>query len=77
MEISKTVAEINRLIRRRNEVYDRLTHMTQNYAGDAAQASKDPHKFDELADLDDQIDRLKAQLNELTEQGGKTGDVTS
>ena len=38
--------EINALIRTRDETKDRLTHITQNYDGDGAQSTKDPHKFD-------------------------------
>ena len=45
----------------RKSVYDSLTNITQNYESDGAQSTKDPHKFDRLADLDNLIDQ---QINE-------------
>jgi DNA-directed RNA polymerase specialized sigma subunit len=50
--------EINALIRTRDETKDRLTHITQNYDGDGAQSTKDPHKFDKLVELEDQINQM-------------------
>ena len=54
--------EITSLIRTRDETRDRLTHITQNYDGDGAQTTKDPHKFDSLVELEDKIDELINRL---------------
>ena len=54
--------EITSLIRTRDETRDRLTHITQNYDGDGAQVTKDPHKFDSLVELEDKIDELIDRL---------------
>lgn len=54
--------EITSLIRTRDETRDRLTHITQNYDSDGAQATKDPHKFDSLVELEDKIDELIDRL---------------
>ena len=54
--------EITSLIRTRDETSDRLTHITQNYDGDGAQTTKDPHKFDSLVELEDKIDELIDRL---------------
>lgn len=54
--------EITSLIRTRDETRDRLTHITQNYDGDGAQTTKDPHKFDSLVELEDKIDGLIDRL---------------
>ena len=54
--------EITSLIRTRDETRDRLTHITQNYDGDGAQTTKDPHKFDALVELEDKIDELIDRL---------------
>ena len=57
------------LIRTRDETRDRLTHITQNYDGDGAQSTKDPHKFDALVELeyklDERIDALCAVKTEI------------
>ena len=61
--------EITSLIRTRDETRDRLMHITQNYDGDGAQSTKDPHKFDALVELeyklDELIDRLYATKTEI------------
>ena len=61
--------EIMSLIRTRDETRDRLTHITQNYDGDGAQSTKDPHKFDALVELeyklDERIDALCAVKTEI------------
>lgn len=46
----------------RDETRDRLTHITQSYDGDGAQASKDPHKFDALLEMEDKVDRKIDEL---------------
>lgn len=57
--------EINSLIKTRDETKDRLTHITQNYDGDGAQSTKDPHKFDKLVELEDQINGM---IDDLVDQ---------
>ncbi len=57
--------EINALIRTRDETKDRLTHITQSYDGDGAQTTKDPHKFDKLVELEDQINQM---IDDLVDQ---------
>ena len=61
--------EITSLIRTRDETRDRLMHITQNYDGDGAQSTKDPHKFDALVELeyklDERIDALCAVKTEI------------
>lgn len=57
--------EINSLIKTRDETKDKLTHITQNYESDGAQSTKDPHKFDKLVELEDQINRM---IDELVDQ---------
>ena len=61
--------EISALMRTRDETRDRLTHITQNYDGDGAQSTKDPHKFDALVELeyklDERIDALCAVKTEI------------
>ena len=54
--------EICTLMKTRDETRDRLTHITQSYDGDGAQASKDPHKFDALLELEDKVDRKIDEL---------------
>ena len=44
--------EIESLMRTRDETFDRLTHITQSYDGDGAQATKEPHKFDSYVALE-------------------------
>ena len=70
--------EIRSLIRTRDETRDRLTHITQNYDGDGAQTTKDPHKFDALVELeyklDERIDELCAVKTEILDAIGKLED---
>ena len=70
--------EITSLIRTRDETRDRLTHITQNYDGDGAQTTKDPHKFDSLVELeyklDERIDELCAVKTEILDAIGKLED---
>lgn len=70
--------EISALIRTRDETRDRLTHITQNYDGDGAQATKDPHKFDSLIELeyklDERIDALCAVKAEILDAISKLED---
>lgn len=64
--------EIAKLEESRRLAKERLTSVTQNYDSDGAQASKDPHKFDRLVELDGLIDdkaaelvRIKAEIFEM------------
>ena len=54
--------EIALLQKTKAETRDRLTKITQSYESDGAQVSKDPHKFDRLAEfeslIDDKVDEL-------------------
>ena len=56
--------EIDNLIREKQRTKDRLTKITQSYESDGAQMTKDPHKFDRLAELENEIDQ---QVDELVE----------
>ena len=70
--------EISALMKTRDETRDRLTHITQNYDGDGAQTTKDPHKFDALVELeyklDERIDELCAVKTEILDAIGKLED---
>ena len=63
--------EIEALIGAKQDTRDNLTRITQNYSADGAQSSKDPHKFDRLAELesiiDQKIDELIAVKVEITQ----------
>lgn len=50
--------EINSLLMTIAETRDRLTKVTQNFDGDGAQSTKDPHKFDRLVELEGLCDDL-------------------
>lgn len=54
--------EILSLMKTRDETRDRLTHITQNYDGDGAKSTKDPHKFDALLEMEDQLDKAIDKL---------------
>lgn len=56
--------EINTLLTIRDGVKARATSVTQTISGDPVQGTKDPHKFDRLVELDEQIDRLVDKLVE-------------
>lgn len=66
--------EINSLIKTRDETKDRLTHITQNYEADGSQSTKDPHKFDKLVELEDQINRM---IDDLVDQKMLSLDLIS
>lgn len=55
--------EIALLKKTKEETRDSLTKITQSYESDGAQVSKDPHKFDRLAELESMIDE---KVDELT-----------
>lgn len=61
--------EISKLIETRELIEARLTSITQSYDSDGAQATKDPHKFDRLVEIDsliseraDELTRTKAEI---------------
>lgn len=70
--------EIDSLVKARGELYDRVTKITQSYTGDVVQSTKDPHRFEKLAEyeieIDHRIDQLidvkreiNSAINELTD----------
>lgn len=64
--------EIEALLAAKDEARDQLTKITQSYESDGSQSSKDPHKFDRLAELesfiDEKVDQLeKTKVEILTE----------
>lgn len=50
--------QITEMLGKRQDIIDRLTSTTQNFDGDGAQSTKDPHKFDQLAEINFEIDEL-------------------
>ena len=54
--------EVSVLMSTKQATKDALTKVTQNYSSDGASSSKDPHKFDRLAELESLIDQ---RVNEL------------
>lgn len=50
--------DIAELLDTKTKAREALERMTQNYSGDGAQSTKDPHKFDRLVVLDSLIDEL-------------------
>lgn len=48
--------EIEALLRLKQKTKDSLLSITQKYDGDGAQSTKDPHKFDRLAEIESLID---------------------
>ena len=66
--------EINALLRSYDEMKARLTSVTQRLTGETVQSTKDPHKFDKLAELSELIDE---RVDELVDIKRKTTDVIS
>lgn len=54
--------EIEALLNTKKETRDQLLRITQNYSADGAQSTKDPHKYDRLAELDSLIDQKVDEL---------------
>lgn len=54
--------EIETLERTKEETRDRLLKITQSYEFKEAQTTPDPHKYDKLVEIDDQIDQKKNEL---------------
>ena len=57
--------EIETLLNTKKEARDQLLRITQNYSKDGAQSTKDPHKYDRLAELDSLIDQKVDELLEV------------
>lgn len=62
--------EINDKLLQRESIYESLTKITQSYDSDGAQATKDPHKYDRLAEFNNLIDKL------IDEYVGTLVDIT-
>lgn len=54
--------QIDSLEETKHELRDQLLNTTQNYDSDSIQGQKDPHKFDALVIVEDQINELINQL---------------
>ena len=54
--------EIDVLLKTEDETRERVMSITQRYDGDGAQSTKDPHKFDKLAELSNLIDQKTDEL---------------
>ena len=57
--------ELKALKSARESTFEMLTSITQNYNSDGAQSTKDPHKFDKLAEYSAEIDRQIDHLYEV------------
>lgn len=62
--------EIDGLIQIRDEAVRRALSVTQSFSSDVVQSTKDPHKFDRIAELEDEINQridallcAKAEIN--------------
>lgn len=53
---------IDNLLRERHEVYERLTKITAALDGDGVSTTHDPHKFDEIIEIDNYIRQRIAKL---------------
>ena len=60
--------EIRSLLQTYEAERDRVTSITAKLGGDSVSGSKDPHKFDRLVELNDQINR---RVDELTKIKGE------
>lgn len=54
--------EIALLQKTKEETRDNLTKITQSYESDGAQMTKDPHKYDRLVELENEIDQKVDEL---------------
>lgn len=57
--------EINNLIDAREAYRAMLTSVTPNLSGDVVQSTKDPHKFDRLAEYDDALGANIAEYDHI------------
>lgn len=60
--------EIDTLMDLKRTTSERLTTIVQNYNSDGSQSSKDPHKFDRLAEIDGEIDRKIQELTNVRQE---------
>ena len=54
--------EINSLLRTKEETRAWLMSVTASYSGEPVNGTRDPHRYDRLAELDEKIDRRIDQL---------------
>lgn len=54
--------EIALLQKTKEETRDNMTKITQSYESDGAQTTKDPHKYDRLVELENEIDQKVDEL---------------
>lgn len=63
--------EIDMLLRAKRETRDRLLKITQSYVKDSVSGTKDPHRFDQLIEIentiDQRVDALLAAKQEISE----------
>lgn len=64
--------EINSLLRTKQETRDRLTSVTAGYDGESVQGTRDPHRYDRLAELDEKIDQ---RIDQLIQVKGEIADA--
>lgn len=57
-EIADLDEQIKKELAKKREIYDILTSATQSFAGDVVQSTKDPHKFDKIAEFETAVDNL-------------------
>ena len=51
-------SRIDSLVETKKRQYDRLVNITVNYNADGSQATSDPHRFDSLVVIENQIDEM-------------------
>ena len=70
---------INSLLSTRDKLWEGLTSTTARYTGDVVDGTKDPHKFDALAAMEDmidrEVDRLYSVKQEILEVVLRLGDT--
>lgn len=60
--------EIDVLLKAKQAAYEAVTRITQNYEGDVTTGTKDPHKYDRIAELIDIIDRKTDEYVDTLEE---------
>lgn len=60
--------ELKALKREKQKTLDDLTKITQSYESDGAQMTKDPHKFDRIAEYTGLIEQKEAELMDTKKQ---------
>ena len=78
IRVRRVDKEITALLDLLQTTRERLENTTQSYDSDGSQASKDPHKFDRLVELehmiDEKVDKQIALKAEILETIGKLKD---